>query len=128
MTYGWAILIILIAVGALFYLGVFSPSVPNTCMLSAPFSCIDFKVSAAGTDQIVIGATGINNDADLIVTGDCTYSTVDTIDEGENTITLTCAGAVAGDKLNGDLSIAYTLSGSGISHTASGSYSGTVEA
>ena len=30
MTYGWAILVVLIALGALFYLGVFNPKTPST--------------------------------------------------------------------------------------------------
>lgn len=48
MTYGWAILIILIAVGALFYLGVFDPSTPNTCFIEAPFVCGDVKIADNG--------------------------------------------------------------------------------
>ena len=128
MTYGWAILVVLIALGALFYLGVFSPKTPNICTIGAPFTCVDFVVSAGSTDQMVIGASGIKDDADLTLTGDCTYSTVDTIDNQENTITIVCAGVAEGDRISGDISIAYELIGSDIPHTISGSYSGTVEA
>lgn len=48
MTYGWAILVVLIAIGALSYLGVFDYSrfLPERCILPAGFSCDDFKVSA----------------------------------------------------------------------------------
>jgi len=41
MTYGWAILVVLAAIGALSYFGVLNPSrfTPDTCLASAPFSC-----------------------------------------------------------------------------------------
>ena len=41
MTYGWAILVVLAAIGALSYFGILNPSrfTPDTCLASAPFSC-----------------------------------------------------------------------------------------
>jgi hypothetical protein len=41
MTYGWAILIIVLALGVLYSLGVFNPAKlkPVACVFSAPFSC-----------------------------------------------------------------------------------------
>ena len=41
MTYGWAILVVLAAIGALSYFGVLNPSrfTPDTCLASSPFSC-----------------------------------------------------------------------------------------
>jgi hypothetical protein len=41
MTYGWAILIIALALGVLYSLGILNPSrlKPVMCMLPAPFSC-----------------------------------------------------------------------------------------
>ncbi len=56
MTYGWAILVILVAVAALAYFGVFSPDrwLPNTCTFGTGFTCgSDMKainLAAAGTD------------------------------------------------------------------------------
>ena len=44
MTYGWAILVVLIALSALFYLGVFDPDVKNSCTATAPVTCTDVKV------------------------------------------------------------------------------------
>ena len=48
MTYGWAILIILIAIGVLWMLGVFSPSAPEGCVIDPPFSCKDVLIDEAG--------------------------------------------------------------------------------
>jgi hypothetical protein len=43
MTYGWAILVVLAAIGALAYFGVLNPSnfLPNKCVASPGISCID---------------------------------------------------------------------------------------
>ncbi len=51
MTYGWAILIILIAISALTYFGVLSPSrlLPARCMFSPEVGCEEFKISAPST-------------------------------------------------------------------------------
>ncbi|MBI5391980.1 hypothetical protein HZB00_03170, partial [Candidatus Woesearchaeota archaeon] len=47
MTYGWAILVVLVAIGALAYFGVLSPSrfLPRSCTIGPGFSCDDAKVS-----------------------------------------------------------------------------------
>src|SRR3989344_478750 len=60
MTYGWAILIILVVLGVLFYLGVFSPKTPNTCELKAPIQCNDVKVEATKT-TFALGASGVDS-------------------------------------------------------------------
>jgi hypothetical protein len=41
MTYGWAILVVLAAIGALSYFGVLNPTkfTPETCMATSGFSC-----------------------------------------------------------------------------------------
>ena len=58
MTYGWAILVVLVAIGALAYFGVLNPSrfLPNSCTLIPGLSCDGFKVTsgAAGTSQVEI--------------------------------------------------------------------------
>ena len=64
MTYGWAIIIILLAVAALWYLGVFKASITSRCEVKAPFNCASVKVvdvAAADRAIIVLGATGISS-------------------------------------------------------------------
>jgi hypothetical protein len=41
MTYGWAILVVLAAIGALSYFGILNPSkfTPDTCLASSGFAC-----------------------------------------------------------------------------------------
>jgi len=50
MTYGWAILIIALALGVLYSLGVLNPGrlKPVMCMLPAPFSCQIISFNSAG--------------------------------------------------------------------------------
>jgi len=53
MTYGWAIMVAMIAIGALAYYGVLSPDkfVPEKCVLEAGIACTDFKVQE---DSVVL--------------------------------------------------------------------------
>jgi len=61
VTYGWAILAIVIIAGVLWYFGVFNPSrfvEERTCGGSTRFACLDYKVDTAGTLTIVLGNKG----------------------------------------------------------------------
>src|SRR3989344_4420637 len=44
MTYGWAIIIILLAIAALWLLGVFNFDAPSKCTMTAPFNCNDVAI------------------------------------------------------------------------------------
>jgi len=48
MTYGWAILVVLIVIGALAYFGVLNPNilVPEKCTLQTGMSCKDYRVTS----------------------------------------------------------------------------------
>ena len=62
MTYGWAILVVLIAIGALAYFGVLNPSrfLPESCTIGPGLSCDEFKVTE-------FGALGATDKATLII-------------------------------------------------------------
>jgi hypothetical protein len=51
MTYGWAILVVLIVIGALAYFGVLSPSnlLPEKCTFPVSLTCVDFNVAGSTT-------------------------------------------------------------------------------
>lgn len=53
MTYGWALLAVLVAMGALAYFGVWSPKsiMPDTCDIGVPFTCYEY---AAYRDGVAI--------------------------------------------------------------------------
>ena len=71
MTYGWAILVVLVAIGALAYFGVLSPDrfLPAKCTLPAGIACTDFTITAgalgAATVDIVL-RNGLGFDIDPI--------------------------------------------------------------
>ena len=47
-TYGWALLVIVLMIGALAYFGILSPSkiLPNRCNFGAELLCLDYQISA----------------------------------------------------------------------------------
>jgi hypothetical protein len=51
MTYGWAILVVLIVIGALAYFGVLNPQslVADRCALTVGVQCVDYKISQGGS-------------------------------------------------------------------------------
>ena len=51
MTYGWALVVVLVAIGALAFFGVLNPGrfLPETCVLGPGFACDDFKITKDST-------------------------------------------------------------------------------
>ena len=146
MTYGWAILVVLIALGALFYLGVFSPRTPNSCVGSAPITCGDVKADASDDTLLLsVGASGVSSATIASVIGTCTKTTAvagisttmlgniwlaNTTSSTINGITCSPLASVwnTGDRVTGTLNVDYTLTGSTTLHTTTVQYSATVEA
>ncbi|MBN1157483.1 hypothetical protein JXA85_07715 [Candidatus Woesearchaeota archaeon] len=67
MTYGWAILIVIIVIGAFVYFGVLNPRelVPRRCTLQG-FNCADHKLSASGFELVLTNAYGIDVRVDYV--------------------------------------------------------------
>ena len=127
MTYGWAIIIILLAIAALWLLGVFSPSVTTTCQIEAPFTCQDAVVS----DNSVIIRMGANQ----VQTATVNSITVN----GQNCPQLTNKQLVANqistvrctgltleedEKVTVQIGATYEKEGGGLTHTIEGAISG----
>ncbi|MBS3156103.1 hypothetical protein J4413_02620 [Candidatus Woesearchaeota archaeon] len=154
MTYGWAIMIVLIGIGALFFLGVFNPSTPSVCNIASPFICQDVSIKDVGGQrfiQLKVAATNIDtakisnikiNSITCPNTGAVSLGiTVDSTDNADPTgadisksrstpVTVTCGFAdalIAGTKVSGSYDISWTKQ-FGVSHLTSGTFSGTVEA
>jgi len=138
MTYGWAILVVLVAIGALAYFGVLSPDkfLPAKCVLPAGLSCVDFKIDA-GTDKVtVVLRNGLGTDLSLVSftstdgTDTCPISNVVSIQNGKDgtlTTALTCTAFAPGDKFNHDLKVQYTNDDSGLQKTTTGTITGRAE-
>jgi hypothetical protein len=124
MTYGWAILIIMVVLGVLYYLGVLNPSqlTPSQCAFPPGFSCTTYKLKSSsgnlslqvgqGTGKTVI-VTGVFCSANMSSSyspGALTGKAV-LYDSNENvTITSGASAYIAGDDKTGDTgkSIAVT--------------------
>lgn len=127
MTYGWALLVVLIAIGALASFGVLNPGqfLPETCTVAPGISCIDFSASATSTKGLVVmmqNGMGIAlTDVTLDSTGlTCTVAPAGDWGAGE-VVTFTCTGAVGteGEMYSGTedgLTLDYTVSG-GLEHS-----------
>lgn len=132
MTYGWAILIVLIAIGALAYFGVLNPQrlLPKSCTLAPGLSCDDFIVRDDGTGSVIVrngGARALQNwqlEIEHVANGTCTAIGWTGTDwpSGEQ-LSCTFSGlttGVKGDGYSDDIVLYYNEKGSTISHKIQG--------
>jgi hypothetical protein len=136
MTYGWAILVVLAAIGALAYFGVLSPSklLPSKCTLSPGFDFGDCKASTSGFQMTLFNGLGddANNVSVLINStagSDIACSEQSTpefiLGNGATSASITfCAAAFAtakeGQRFDSDVSVFYVKSGETLLHTVTG--------
>ena len=137
MTYGWAILAAVIAIGVLASFGVFNPggTLPTVCIIGAPLGCdqnqiaadaaadkVSFVLRNAGGSVIDIAADGVSLSGDCVGTN--SVAVVDIADGATNNIEVFCATDTvdSGDTLKGDISITYTVTGGSLALTAAGTY------
>jgi len=150
MTYGWALLVVLIAIAALAFFGVLNPSrfLPSTCTLAPGFSCVDYAARATGTAVQLILQNGLGDNINSVIlylasiqgagtgcTGSVTFAGVTSIVDGGQAsfnIANMPTGCVLnrGTKVRADLIIQYSV-GSGVStiqHSKVGQFITGVEA
>jgi hypothetical protein len=130
-TYGWALLVILVMIGALVYFGLLNPSkaLPSRCDVPPGFECKDFQITTTGFNVIIANKQGeslkavtwgtVTSDAFLTPATGCVATTPDpatpttwAVDEA---ITFTCTGAAAdvyeglvGSKVKASFNVFYT--------------------
>ena len=135
MTYGWAILVVLVAIGALAYFGVLRPErlLPEKCIVAtgSGLYCDDYSANTTGLNlrlkNIQADALTITNVA-VTATGEtCVANTTSTTIQPESTadIAIPCSTFTSGDKVKGEVSISYSKVG-GLSKSASGQVVTTV--
>jgi hypothetical protein len=131
MTYGWAILVVLVAIGALAYFGVLSPDrfLPSKCTLQPGIACLDHKVTPADVTARLTNSLGFDINTITVAAGNCgTSSTPATLANGASgTYTITCGAAITGSKYNEQLNVSYTVTESGISHNNVGQITSRIE-
>ena len=148
MTYGWALLIVLIAVAALAYFGILNPSrfLPEQCDMPPGLTCQDFVIFDNGTVRIKLqnGMSETLSNFALNIT-EVTPSTASCVISANNSLTnggyktftdgstltliLNCTQyedpLVASDRFKGTIRINYT-SESGFTKVKTGKIVGTV--
>lgn len=142
MTYGWAILVVLVAVGALAYFGVLSPDkfLPAKCSLQSGMACLDHKVQAApsGTGNglvtvVLQNSLGFDLTTVIAKAGDCGDSGAGvTLANGEKkTFIINCIAAnpiaQGTTKFNEQINVTYTVTDTGLSHNNLGQITSRVE-
>ncbi len=131
MTYGWAILVVLVAIGALAYFGVLRPErfLPEKCLLASGSGLFCDDYSAADNTVTLRLKNILTNTVtvtyiDFNATGETctenTYSTGNTINADATTdFTYTCTSIDSGDKIKADVTIIFTPTG-GLEKTSTG--------
>lgn len=127
MTYGWAILVVLVAVGALAYFGVLSPDAlfPNKCTLADGIVCLDHNVESYRVIIVLKNARGepitINK---IVVSGnsqECLDNQSIALNNNEKVVfTITeCSNGLSGARFDGMINVTYVPEDK-LSHIASG--------
>ena len=138
MTYGWAILVVLVAIGALAYFGVLNPGkfLPSSCTLVPGLSCDNFKVKSDSSGEIVftngLGAdlNAVSMKIGTVASSNCAGTI--TIPDGNTTkcsfASLQGVGS-AGSKFKADLTVTYTTGSSptNVTHSKVGTLITNVE-
>jgi hypothetical protein len=146
MTYGWAILVVLAAIGALAYFGVLSPSklLPSKCTLSPGINFGDCKASSTGLQVTLYDGLGVDiKEVNVTVVSKVGSSVtcnetqpaagnIALLGNGATSPSMTfCAVAFAtakvGERFDADVSVSYVKEGEALSHLNSGAIQIKVE-
>ena len=126
MTYGWAILAAVIAIGVLAYFGVFSPGqyAANSAVVTAPFyaNAYNAKASAGVTLELKNNGGEDYNITSVAISNCGTNANNVAIAASEaKTVTVVCNPVLAsGASFKGDITITYTKTGSAVELTSTG--------
>ena len=126
MTYGWAVLVVLAAIGALAYFGVLSPDrfLPEKCTFQAGIACLDFRYSGTAIEMVIQNGGGFDmTNVSVGVNGTGCSGTdstsAPTLTNGEKgTYSVTCSPTSG--KFKGDVTFGYTNQETGMAHSKVG--------
>src|SRR3989338_6914081 len=133
MTYGWAILVVLVAIAALAYFGVLTPDkfLPTKCQLPAGIACVDHKAATSGVTLILQNGMGVDlKDVTVKVGGDCSATASPSgqrLNNGGQVPYIAGCTLTSGDKQVTSFSIDYANADTGLTHTVNGTLTTRVE-
>ena len=130
MTYGWAIMVAMVAVSMIAYFGILNPDrfFPTACILESGIGCTDFKVNEGSVLLILKNARGEDITINSIITNNCTGSASGSLKNGEQGVFIVdgCRNT-PNAKFVSDVNLTYA-SDSGLVHKKTGRIVGKVEA
>ena len=117
MTYGWAIIVVLIAIGTLAYFGVLSPDkfLPEKCILPPGIACLDYRVENYKVILALQNSLGeaitINSVKISVNSQQCFDNESITLKNNDKAlITITeCNNGAEGDKFDGVINVSYAI-------------------
>ncbi|MFH1510933.1 MAG: hypothetical protein ABIF10_04515, partial [Candidatus Woesearchaeota archaeon] len=113
MTYGWAILVVLAAIGALAYFGVLSPDkfLPQKCSIAPGINCAEYKVTPNSVTLALQNGMGQHIEITQIDVGTCSWVLANgTIMNGQiRTFNsgAVCDNGIVGDRYKADIKLHY---------------------
>ena len=131
MTYGWAILAAVIAIGVLSYFGVFSPGkyVAGNAVVTPPFYVNAQNVKTTGVTLELLNNGGETYNITSVTVSECgTESTAHSVVAGNATAITVACSKTAGDSFKGDITVTYRKVGSTVDLTSTGTISNKVVA
>ena len=135
MTYGWAILIIIIIGVALYAMGIFNPStfIGKKYTGLSDFTILDFKAADNGTNdtfQVILSPRGHTFNITSVTTDNSMTCPYTGVINPTDKATITCYGkdmGNAGATYTLKLTINYVDQQTGLSHVSVGTFSGKIE-
>ncbi len=131
MTYGWALLIILVAIAAISYYGVTNPEkfIPESCTMPTGIMCLAHRVQTTETLLVLRNNMGEDITISAIAMAGCTTETFTTylLNGAKANFTIdACTNGVVGKKYKSTITITYTDE-EGIAHQKAGELVSRVE-
>jgi len=135
MTYGWALLIVLVAVSALAYFGILNSDkfLPEKCIMPAGIACLGHKATTSDVTLVLQNSLGTDLTVDTIridVDGTllCSSSPDSAMLNGDKaTFTISsCSTGTSGKKFKADVDFVYT-DDNAIQHTRTGQLTTQIE-
>lgn len=126
MTYGWAILVVLVAIGALAYFGVLDPGkfLPSRCTLPVGIGCVDHYADSSVSEIGVTLKNSLGYDAttvSVIASGCTTSSTLASFKNGQQyTFQPQGCSITSGQKYSGGINVTFTNLDTQVTHKLQG--------
>lgn len=133
MTYGWAILVVIVAIGALAYFGVLSPDqfLPEKCIFPPGLACIDYKLTTSQVQLYIQNTMGYDitiSSINLTAKSGCVYSGSYVMTNGNNKLfKINCTMGTSGSKFKSDIKVTYLSSASNVTHSKLGNLIAKIE-